>query len=114
MHGVRIGRKAIGGELEPPTTQKSLEALSSFQSIALPKRRLNPQLIHGLDEAADIVAEDLAEYFIRHGHVGLAADMITEFRLDHTEGAFDVRPLMIVPQEFLTVEREVVKHLRAP
>jgi len=57
------------------------------------------------------VAEDLAEHFVRHRHVGFAAHMIPEFRLDHTEGAFDVGSLVIVPQELLAVEGKVVKHL---
>ena len=76
-----------------------------------PKRRFNPELIHRLNQAADIVAEDLAEHFVRHRHIGLAADVIAKLRLDHAEGAFDVGPLVIVPQELLAVEGEVVEHL---
>jgi hypothetical protein len=36
--------------------------------------------------------------------------MIPELRLDHAEGALDVGPLVIVPQELLAVESKVVKH----
>jgi hypothetical protein len=56
------------------------------------------------------MTEDLAEHFIGHRHIGLTAHMITELGLDHTEGAFDVGPLVIVPQELLTIEREIMKH----
>lgn len=57
------------------------------------------------------MAEDLAEHFILYGHVGLASDMIPELRLDHAEGALDIRSLMVVQQELLAVEGEVVEHL---
>ena len=57
------------------------------------------------------MAEDFAEHLVRHRHIRLAPHMIPKLRLDHAEGAFDVRPLVIVPQELLAVEGEVVKHL---
>ena len=57
------------------------------------------------------MAEDLTEHFIRHGHVRLAPHVIAKLRLDHAEGALDVGPLVIVPQELLAVEGKVVKHL---
>ena len=57
------------------------------------------------------MAENFTEYLIRHGYIRLAADMISKLRLDHTEGAFDVGPLVVVPHELLPVEGEVMKHL---
>ena len=57
------------------------------------------------------MAEDFAEHFIGHRHVGFAPHMIAKLRLDHGEGRLDVGPLVIVPQELLPVEGEIVKHL---
>lgn len=36
-----------------------------------------------LDQAADVMADDLTQYLIDHRNVGLAADVIAEFGLDH-------------------------------
>ena len=57
------------------------------------------------------MTENLAEHLVRHRYVCFAPHMITELRLDHAKGALDIRSLMIVPQEFLAVEGEVMKHL---
>ena len=82
--------------------------------LRLPKRWLNPQFIHGLDEAANIMIENLAQHLVRHRHVGFAAHVIAKLRLDHRERRLDIRPLVIVPHELLAVKGEVMKHLRAP
>ena len=76
-----------------------------------PKRRFNPQLIHRLNQAANIVAEDFAEHLVRHRGVRLAPHMVPELRLDHAEGRLNVGPLVIMPQELLAVEGKVVEHL---
>ena len=57
------------------------------------------------------MAEDFAQHLILHGHIGFAPHVIAKLRLDHAEGAFDVGPLVIVPQELQAVEGKVVKHL---
>ena len=60
--------------------------------------------LHRLDEAANIVAENLAEDFVGHRHIRLAPHMITKLRLDHAEGAFDLGLFVVVPQELLAVK----------
>jgi hypothetical protein len=57
------------------------------------------------------VAQDFAEHFILHGYVGLTPHVIPELRLNHAEGALNIRELMVVLQELLAVEGEIVKHL---
>jgi hypothetical protein len=42
--------------------------------------------------------------------VSLAADSLAELRLDHVEGAFDVRTLVVVPHEKLLVVLIPKKH----
>jgi hypothetical protein len=76
-----------------------------------PKRGLNIQLVHRLNDAANVVTEDLTQHFIRHGGISLTPYMIAKLRLNHAEGAFDVGPLVIVPQELLAAEGKVMKHL---
>lgn len=60
--------------------------ISNPSILLLPKGWLNLQLIHGLNQAANIVAEDLAEHFVRHRDIRLAPHMIAKLRLDHAEG----------------------------
>src|SRR5882724_10912179 len=57
------------------------------------------------------MAQNLTEHFVCHRYVRLTPHMIAKFRLDHAEGALDVGPLVIVPQELLAVEGEIMKHL---
>ena len=57
------------------------------------------------------MTKNFTENFIGHGDVSLAPNMVPELRLDHAESALDVGPLMIVLEEFLSIEGEIVKHL---
>jgi hypothetical protein len=63
-----------------------------------------------LDTTANVVADDLAQHFIDHGDIGLASNGTTELRLDHRERRLDVAPLVIVLQEFITIELPIVIH----
>jgi hypothetical protein len=56
------------------------------------------------------MAQNFTEDVVLHRHIRLAPDMIAKLRLDHTEGALNVRALMIVSQELLAIEGEVVEH----
>ena len=49
-----------------------------------------------LDQAANVVADDLARNFIDHCHVSFAADVIAELRLYHREDGFDVAPWYLI------------------
>ena len=53
------------------------------------------------------MTENLAQHLVRHRHVGFAAHVITKLRLDHRERRLDIRPLVIVPHEFLAVKLTV-------
>src|SRR4051794_30790926 len=61
-----------------------------------PELRLDPQFIRTLNQAADVVAEQLTERFVLHRGVRLRAEAIPELRLDHREGRLDVAPLVVV------------------
>ena len=49
------------------------------------------------------MTEDLAQQFIDHSLLGFASDMLAELGLDHPHGRLDIRALVIVSQEFLTM-----------
>ena len=66
-----------------------------------PKRRLDIQFVHRLDQAADIVTYELAKNFVLHGNVRLAPHAVFELRLDHAERRFHVAPLVVMGLEFL-------------
>jgi hypothetical protein len=57
-----------------------------------------------LDQATDVVADDLAKHLTDHGVAALASDMIPKLGFDHREGCLDVAPLVIVRQKFVTAE----------
>ena len=46
----------------------------------------DPQFVHGVNQAADVVAEHLAQHFVVHGRIGFAANMVTELRFNHADG----------------------------
>lgn len=55
--------------------------------------------------------DDLAQDLVDLRGFGLRAKGAAELRLDHGEGGFDVRPLVVVHQELLAVELEEVPEL---
>jgi DNA polymerase-4 len=61
-----------------------------------------------LDQAAEVVAEHLAQHFVDHRHVGLAPHRIAELPLDHRERRFDVRLKVVVGHVLFLLELEVV------
>ena len=67
--------------------------------------------MHRLDHTADVVAQHLSPDLIGHRRRGLAAHRIPELGFDHVEGRLHVRALVIVGQEFLTVQAVEVEHL---
>ncbi|HEX4053303.1 MAG TPA: hypothetical protein VHX86_03470 [Tepidisphaeraceae bacterium] len=52
-----------------------------------------------MDQAADVVADDFAENFTDHRHVGFSADVIAEFGLYHREHGLDIATLVVVAQK---------------
>ena len=73
--------------------------------------RLNPQFVERADEAANVVAEHLAQRLVLHRHLRLGTHGITEFGLDHAEGRFGVAPLVVMGVELFLIEREEVERL---
>jgi hypothetical protein len=49
------------------------------------------------------MAEDFAEHLILHRYIGLASHMIPELRLDHGEGALDIRPVLLTERSVVLV-----------
>ncbi len=76
------------------------------------KRRLDAKFIHALDDAANVMAQNLRQSLIHHGNVGLAANVVAELRLYHGEGAFDVASLVVMLEELFLFQLVEVKHLR--
>jgi hypothetical protein len=95
-----------------------LEPLSPSQSNRLSSRsvafgikiRADAEFIHGVNQAADVVAKHLAQHFVFHSCVRSAADMVAEFCFDHAHRGFDIRPLVVVRHEQLPVALEEVEH----
>ena len=77
-----------------------------------PEHRLKAQLdVRLVDDA--VVAEELAQHFVRHRCVRLAPHPVPELRLHQRDGAFDVATLVVVGEQLLPAER-VLDHLREP
>lgn len=58
------------------------------------------------------MAQNLAEHFVFHRHIGFASNRIAELGFEHAERAFDIRAIVIKLQKLFSFELEVVKHLR--
>src|SRR5260370_29701420 len=43
--------------------------------------RVDPQLVHGRDQAAEVVTDQFGQYLVLHGGVGLAPHRVTELPL---------------------------------
>ena len=59
-------------------------------NLRFPERRLDTEFVCGLDEDAQVVAEDLRQHFVRLRDRRFGADTTAELRLDHVERRFDV------------------------
>src|SRR5262249_12532043 len=77
----------------------------------VPEGRLDAKLAMSLDDAADVVTEELAQDLVDHRRVRLAADVVAELGLDHRERRFHVRTLVVMGKERLALELEEVEHL---
>jgi hypothetical protein len=64
-----------------------------------------------LDQAADVVTDDLAQNLVHHRHICLAADVVAELGLYHREHGLDIAALVVVAKKFLAAVLEVVEHL---
>jgi hypothetical protein len=62
------------------------------------------RLVHRLNEAADVVTENLAVDLILHRGLGLAPDMPAELGLYHPDRGLDVRPLVVMLVELLPMQ----------
>lgn len=88
-----------------------MSSLSSDHGSNRHQLRIDAEFVHGGNQAADVVAENLAQHFILHGHVSLAANRVAKLRFHHAEGRFDVRPLVVVLTELFAAQTEVVERL---
>src|SRR5579872_1209177 len=90
-------------------------AVLIFESLALcallPERCFDSEFVCGLDEDAQVVAEDLCQNFVGLGNRRLGTDTAAELSFNHVERRFDVRAPMVVLQKFVALELVVVKHL---
>lgn len=70
-----------------------------------------PHLALCLDQATEVVTEDLAQDFVDHRVIGPAPDVIAELGLNHRERGFDATPLAVVSKNLFPAELEVVVRL---
>ena len=73
-----------------------------------PKDGLDPEFNLRLVNHDDVVTQELAQHFVLHRRVILAADVIAELRLDHAEGRFGVAARVVVLEEFFPPKLVVV------
>ena len=76
-----------------------------------PKLRLQVQLVHALNQAADVVAKDFAQRLVDLRRAGLTPKRVTELRLNHVESGFHVGTLVVVLHEAFRVVGVEVEHL---
>jgi hypothetical protein len=76
------------------------------------KRWFDPKLVDTLNDHPEIMTENLTERSVLLGGRGLAANGTLEFPFDHAHGGFNVRPLVVEGQEYLTVVRVLVTEAR--
>jgi hypothetical protein len=81
-----------------------------FLLLLWPENRFDSQNALFLNQAAQVLAEQLAQYFVDHSGIAPAHDRIAEFPLDGRKRGFDVRPLMIMSKEFILPELEKAEH----
>jgi hypothetical protein len=79
--------------------------------LIFPEDRHDAKRLLFLNQARQILANQLAEDFVDHANVASAHDRIPELPLDRRENAFDVAALVIVGQELFPLELEVAEHL---
>jgi hypothetical protein len=65
---------------------------------ARPKHRINTEFAHFVNEHHKVMTENLAERFVDHSNVSLAAEAISEFPLHHGERGFNVAALVGICQ----------------
>lgn len=75
-----------------------------------PKRRFNSEFIDRLNETTQIMSKDFAQGFVNLRRAGLASEAIAKLSLDHVEGCFDVRPLVIALHKAFLIVRVEMKH----
>src|SRR5437764_162562 len=72
---------------------------------------LDSQLVHRLNDHAEIMTQHLAECFVDLRGFGFTSQPFPKLCLNHRKGCFDVRPLVIVHQEFFALEAVEVEKL---
>ncbi|MGO8699038.1 MAG: hypothetical protein ACLQVY_15085 [Limisphaerales bacterium] len=88
----------------PAIKAKTVFGVNGYSGCSLP---VNPYLLPSLGH--------LAEHFIFHGDVGLAADVVPEVSLDHEDGGLDIRPPVVMRQELAAFEAEkMIRHFKIP
>ena len=64
-----------------------------------------------VDKYDKVMTKNLTKGFVDHRGFGLTPQTITELAFNHAERGFDIRPLVVVLQEFFVPKLKVVKHL---
>lgn len=80
----------------------------------MPKRSVDSQLEEGGDQAAEIMAEDLAQNLVDLRGRRLSANAGAKLGLNHVERRLHIRPLVVVLKELFAMISEEVVHTLPP
>ena len=96
--------------LSAVTSSRSLH-LSNCTAFLRPKIRLDIQFKHRLNQATEVMTENLAEGFVDLRRFGFASQRIAKLCLDHAECRFDVASLVVLLKKPPLIKFVVVVHL---
>src|SRR5947209_3974524 len=68
-----------------------------------PECRRDVKLRHNLNQATDVVTEQLGQRLVHHRRIRLAPQRVAELRLDHAERGHDVAPLVVVGEGVVAI-----------
>ena len=89
----------------------SQEILLSLLCYLSAKLWRDVQLIHALNDHADVMTEHLAQCFVDLRSRGLPPQPLAKLRLDHTESRLDVAAFVIVGEKLIPLEIVIEEHL---
>src|ERR1700683_1493399 len=104
------GGEGRGGVSSPPATGRGIQPHS--RELAHSKGwSFQPDFVDASNQHAEVVCDDLAQNLVHLTDFGLGANRVPKLALDHGEHGLDVRPLVVVGQEGVSLVGEKVLHL---
>src|SRR5919107_3320659 len=107
---LRVSLARLRMEYMRGVSECQLKALAVASRDFFPELRPQIQLIHGLNQATDVVAEYLTKRLVDLRRLSLTPHAIPELRLYHVEGRLHVAALVIRLHEAFVIEGVEVVH----